>query len=141
MKKFYLILKILILTILVSAGAYFIWLFQEVREVSMCGFQIAQGESVISIRNGTVAQSGDISIGASVGPNNSFILTFFNGIEQKKFSVKECDTFEYKSRLDTLSVKVSKIRPNINWWSKASGSNTASVELIILHIVASDVSN
>lgn len=39
----------------------------------MCGFEITKEESLITIRNGIVAQSGGISIGASVGPDNSFI--------------------------------------------------------------------
>ena len=140
MKKRYLILKILfILAILVFTGVYFIQLIQEKKEVSMCGFEIAKEESVIIIRNGTVAKSEDIRIGASVGSDNSFNLTFLDGTEEKKFNVKECDALEYKTGLDTLFIKVSKIRSNTSWWSIAPGSNNASVELIILHAVAPPV--
>lgn len=132
MKKCYLILIILfILEILVFAGVYFVQLIQEKREVSMCGFEIAKGESIINIRNGTVVRSGEIRIGGSVGSDNSFNLSFLDGTEEKKFIVKECDVLEYRAGLDTLFIKVSKIRSNTSWWSTASGSNNASVELII----------
>ena len=134
MKKRHLILKILlILAILVFAGVYFVQLIQEKKEVSPCDFEIAKGESVINIRNSTVARSGEIRIGASVEFDNSFNLSFLNGTKEKKFNVKECDVFEYKAGPDTLFIKVSKIRSNTSWWRIAPGSNNASVELIILH--------
>ena len=140
MKSFYLILKILLtLAVLVFVGAYFVGSIQETREVSKCGFEAARGESIVTIRNGTVASSGDIRIGASVGSDNSFNLAFLDGTEEEKFNVKECDMLEYKASLDVLFVKVSKIRSNAIWWSWAPGSNNASVELIILHTVAPHV--
>ncbi len=121
------------MAILVFAGVYFVQLIQERKEVSICGFEIEKGESVITIRNGTVTQSGGIRIGASVGFDNSFNLSFLDETEEKKFNVKECDTLEYRAGLNIISVKVSKIRSDTNWWSIAPGSNNASVELIILH--------
>ncbi len=141
MKKSHPILKIFILAILVFAGAYFVWSIQKTKEVSICGFQMAEGESVITIRNGAVARSGGISIGASVESDNSFNLAFLDGTDEEKFNIKECDTFEYKAGLDTLFIKVSKIRSNTSWWSWAPGSNNASVELIVLHAVAPHVIN
>jgi len=138
--KLYLILKILlVLAVLMLAGAYFARSVQEVREVSGCGFEATKGESVITIRNGTVARSGDIRIGAGVGSDNSFNLAFLDGAEEKKFNVKECDVLEYKAGLDVLFIKVSKIRSNTSWWSIAPGSNNASVELLVLHTVAPHV--
>ena len=133
-EKYNLILKtLLILAILVFAGVYFVGSIQKAEEVSMCGFEIAKGELVVTIRNGTVAQSGDIRIGASIGADNSSNLSFFDGVTEKKFNVKECDMFEYKTGLDIFSIKVAKIYSNTNWWNRASGSSNASVELIILH--------
>ncbi len=141
MKKSRLILKIFIPIILIFIGAYFVWSIQKAKEVSACGFRIVAGESIITIRNGTVARSGDISIGASVGSDNSFNLTFLDGTDEKKINVKECDTLEYKSGPGILVIKVSKIRSSTSWWSWAPGSNNASVELIIPHTVAPPIIN
>ncbi len=139
-KRLYLILKILLaLATLVFVGAYFVGSIRETREISKCGFEAARGESIVTIRNGTVARSGDIRIGASVGSDNSFNLAFLDGTEEEKFNVKECDILEYRASLDVLFIKVSKIRSNTNWWSWVPGSNSASVELIILHTVAPHV--
>ena len=132
MGKRYPVFKVsFILTIFVFAGAYFVWSTQETKEVSMCGFEITKEESIITITNGTVMKSGDIRIGASIGADNSFNLTFLDGTEERKFNVKECDVLEYKARLETLFVKVPKIYSNVSWWRTALGNNNASVELII----------
>ena len=84
-------------------------------------------------KNGTVAQSGNIRIGASIRSNNSSDLSFFDGTTAQKFNVKRCDVFEYKTGLEVLSIKVSKLYSNTGRWSIAPGSNNASIELIILH--------
>jgi len=131
MRKFYLILKILFISILlVFAGIYFVRLVQK-GEVTQCGFEIAKGESVIVIQSGTVARFGNIRIGASVGSNNSFNLAFLDGSNEQKFNVKECTLFEYHAGPDVLFIKVANIRSSTGWWHMMSGSNTASVELIL----------
>lgn len=130
--KYHKIIKVLVvLGFLVLAVIYVAKIIQKKSEVSMCGFEIAAGESSVTITSGTVANSGGVRIGASAGSDKTFNLVFIDGTKESKFTVKECDAFEYGTARGAMRIRVSEIHPDTNWWSLAPGRGNASVVLII----------